>query len=97
MRSDAESSPAKGVTVLFEYMVTLKERTGRRQESAVFPAGSVIKDVVEWLKERYGISLPDPQIMAVYNNRGLNQLPQELGTQLQEGDTICLFPPLSGG
>ena len=78
-------------------MVNLRERTGKRQEQVNFPQESTLQDVAEWLNERYALSLPNPQIMTLLNGRGWEQFPQKLSTEIQDGDVICLFPPISGG
>jgi MoaD family protein len=85
------------VKVVIKYLVTVKERTGRSQEEVSFPEGSVLSDVVDWLKKRYSLSLPDPNIMAILNGRGWEQLPLKLSTGLREGDVVALFPPIAGG
>jgi len=78
-------------------MVNLKDRTGKRQEQVSFPQGSTLQNVAKWLNTRYALSLPNPQIMAILNGRGWEQFPQKLSTKIQDGDVICLFPPISGG
>jgi molybdopterin converting factor small subunit len=78
-------------------MVNLKDRTGKRQEQVNFPQGSTLQDAAEWLNERYVISLPNPQIMTILNGRGWDQYPQKWSTEIQDGDVICLFPPIGGG
>jgi molybdopterin converting factor small subunit len=35
--------------------------------------------------------------MAILNGRGWEQLPLKLRTEIQDGDVICLFPPIAGG
>ena len=85
------------VKVVIKYLVTVKDKTGRGQEEVSFPEGSVLKDVVDWLDKQYALSLPDPHIMAILNGKGWEQLPLKLSTALQEGDVICLFPPIAGG
>ena len=85
------------VNIQIKYLVTLRERTGKRQEQVSFPQGSTLQNVAEWLNEQYALSLPDPQIMAILNGRGWEQYSQKWSTEIQEGDAICLFPPISGG
>ena len=83
--------------IQIKYLVTLRDRTGRREEQVNFPQGSNLRDVAEWLNERYALSLPNPQIMAILNGKGWEQFPQKLSTEIRDGDVICLFPPISGG
>jgi molybdopterin converting factor small subunit len=85
------------VKIQIKYMVNLRERVGRQQEEVSFPPGSTLQDVAAWLNTRYDFALPHPRIMAILNGRGWDQLPSKWATQVQEGDIICLFPPISGG
>ena len=85
------------MNVQIKYLVTLRERTGKRQEQVNFPQGSTLQNVAEWLHEQYALALPDPQIMSILNGRGWDQYPQKWSTEVREGDIICLFPPISGG
>ena len=85
------------VRVQIKYLAALRDRAGRRQEEASFPAGATLQDVAEWLNQRYALSLPSPQVMATLNGRGWEQFPSKLSTQIEEGDIICLFPPIAGG
>jgi MoaD family protein len=85
------------VNIQIKYLVNLRDRTGKRQEEIAFPQGSTLQDVADWLKTQYDVSVPNPRIMAILNGRGWEQSPQKLSTEIQDGDVICLFPPISGG
>jgi len=85
------------VKVQIKYLSALRDRTERRQEEVSFPPGTTLQDVAEWLSQRYGLSLPNPQVMATLNGRGWEQFPSKLSTEIKEGDVICLFPPIAGG
>lgn len=85
------------ITIQIKYLVTLRDRAGKRQEQVSFHQGSTLQTVAKWLDEHYGLSLPDPQIMTILNGRGWDQYAEKWGTEIQEGDVICLFPPISGG
>lgn len=85
------------IKVRLKYLSALRDRTGNRWDDVGFPAGATLQDVVAWLKTRYGLTLPDPHVMATLNGRGWEQLPARLSTEIAEGDVICLFPPISGG
>lgn len=85
------------VKILLKYLVSLRDRIGRREEEVSFPAGSVLKDVADWLEKEYALKLPDQKIMAILNGKGWNQFPQKLLTEIKNGDKICLLPPISGG
>ena len=97
MTAAVRTDPQPVVTVEMKYLVHLKEQTGCSSERLEFPMGSLLRDVVEYLKKRYGIVLPDPRIVMLLNGRGWAQLSGELDTRINTGDTITLFPMLSGG
>jgi MoaD family protein len=90
-------SEIKKVRAQIKYLSVLRDRTGRRQEEASFPVSATLRDVAEWLNEQYDLSLPNPQVMAILNGKGWEQLPLKLSTEIKEGDVICLFPPIAGG
>ena len=75
----------------------VRKLTRKRQEHVSFPQGSRLHDVAVWLNERYAISLPTPQIIAMLNGKVWDLYPQKWSTEIQEGDEICLFPPIIGG
>ena len=83
--------------IQIKYLVTLRKRAGKRQERVSFSQGSTLHDVATWLNERYAISLPDSHIIAMLNGKEWNLYPKKWSTELQEGDVINLFPPISGG
>jgi len=85
------------VHIQIKYLAALRDRTGQRQEEVSFPVGATLRDVAEWLHGQYGLSLPNPQVMAILNGKGWEQLPSQLSTEIKEGDMICLFPPIAGG
>ena len=85
------------VRVQVKYLAVLRDRTGRRKEEISLPAGATLRDVAEWLHERYALSLPNPQVTAILNGTGWGQCPLKLSTEIREGDVICLFPPIAGG
>ena len=85
------------MTIHIKYMVSLRDLTGIPQEACNFPQGTTLQHVAEWLNSRYELSLPDPKIMTILNGKGWDQYPLKWATEIQEGDVICLFPPISGG
>ena len=97
MGTSTKESKKADVKVLLKYLVSLRDRIGRREEEVSFPAGSVLKDVADWLEKEYALRLPDQKIMAILNGKGWNQFPQKLLTEIKNGDKICLLPPISGG
>jgi len=97
MSASSKPDSEAPVKVLVKYLVSLRERTGRKQEECRLPPGSRLQDLADVLRERYGLSLPDPEIMAILNGRGWGQLPSKLATEVKDGDIVCLFPPIFGG
>ena len=85
------------VTVRIRYLSAIREKTGKRLDELDLRRGSTLMEVAGWLKQTYGIAVPDPSLMSTLNGSGWNQVPQGLATELQEGDEIALFPLLSGG
>lgn len=88
---------AAGSSVLIKYLGAIRDQTGRRLDEVSFPPGATLRDVAQWLNERYGLSLPNPRTMATLNGKGWAQFPSKLCTKVKEGDVICLFPPIAGG
>ena len=89
--------PEDHVQVLIKFLSALRDRTGVGEEKLCLPAGSTLQAVAQHLAQRYGLQVPAPEIMATLNGRGWGQAERGMGTQLQHGDVIHLFPPLSGG
>ncbi|MGQ9615785.1 MAG: MoaD/ThiS family protein [Spirochaetota bacterium] len=85
------------VRITIKYLVNLRDRAGKRVEEVSFLRGSTLWNVARWLSEKYNIKLPDPKIIAILNGKGWEQLPEKFETRVDEGDIICLFPPVSGG
>jgi molybdopterin converting factor small subunit len=85
------------VKIRLKYLVSVRDKTGRSDEEAEFPAGSTLRNLAGWLLERYGLSVPGPNVMAILNGRGWGQHPLKMDTPLNNGDAISLFPPIAGG
>jgi MoaD family protein len=83
--------------VLVKFLATVKDKAGKGAEEYELPDGSTLGELAIELEKRYQLSLQDPAIMVTLNGKGLTQLPDGLETKLCEGDTILLFPPISGG
>ncbi len=97
MNSMSKNESKDSVKISIKYLVTIRDSTGRSREEVGFSKGCVLKDVVDWLNGRYDLSLPNPQVMAILNGRGWQQLPAKMATEIKDGDVICLFPPIAGG
>ena len=83
--------------IRFKYLSAIRDKTRRQGEEVRFSKGANLGDVGTWLETRYSLSLQDPCIMLTLNGKGWNQHPQKLFTELTEGDTIIIFPVISGG
>ena len=84
-------------TVTVKYLVGMADRAGRSVETVDLDEGATLADLAAQLRDRYGIRIPDPGIIAVLNGKGWMQHPAGLETRLSKGDVILLFPPISGG
>lgn len=93
----AAESEREGLAVRVKYLVGLRDRTGRTEEQVRLQQGSTLKDLADLLNARYDLSLPDPHIMATLNGKGWEQYPGKLSTELSDGDSVLLFPPVSAG
>ena len=87
----------EAVEVTVKYLVSLADKTGKRKETVGFGEGATLADLRDWLHEHYNLMLPHPRIMAILNGKGSQQYPDTIDTQLSSGDTVLLFPPISGG
>jgi molybdopterin converting factor small subunit len=83
--------------VLVKFLASVKDKVGKGTEEYELPDGSTLSDLAVKLQESHRLSLLDPAIMVTLNGKGLQQLPDRLDTKLCQGDTILLFPPISGG
>jgi sulfur-carrier protein len=93
----SETEVNHAVKIGLRYLVSVRDKTGLSGEEAVFPAGSTLGNLAAWLKERYGLSVPGPHVMAILNGRGWGQHPLGMDTPLEDGDAVSLFPPIAGG
>jgi len=85
------------IAVTIKYLVSLADKTGRRSDTVKLSRGSVLADLTDWLERERDLRVPDKRIMTVLNGKGWDQYPEKLNTELTDGDTVLLFPPISGG
>lgn len=88
---------AETVNIHVKYLSAIRDKVGHRDETASFPQGTTLQDLQTWLNNLYSLSVPDPRIMLTLNDKGWGQLPEDLSTELKDGDVICIFPIISGG
>ncbi len=67
------------------------EMGGTRECRVSLPAGSRVADIVETLRGRPGLELPEQPVVAV------NQAYAGPEAELSEGDEVALIPPVAGG
>jgi molybdopterin converting factor small subunit len=83
--------------VLVKFLASVKDKAGKGAEEYELADGATLSELAVKLQESHRLSLLDPAIMVTLNGKGIGQLPEGLETRLGEGDTILLFPPISGG
>ena len=88
---------AKIVRIHIKYLSAIRDKVGRKDDTVQFPLGATLLDVQTWLNKLYSLSVPDPGIMLTLNDKGWNQLPEDVSTKLKDSDVICIFPVISGG
>ena len=92
-----EKKQTIGIEVTVKYLSVLKDRAGIGQETVALPDGSALCDLIGLISSKRGIRLPDPHVMMVLNGKGFSQYSEKLETRLNDGDTLLLLPPVSGG
>ncbi|WP_456383059.1 molybdopterin converting factor subunit 1 [Persephonella sp.] len=75
------------------YFSSIKDRLGKSREEVELPDGSKVSDLYKLLEEKYPqIAESLPSVMFAVNEEYADR-----NTQLKEGDTVALIPPVSGG
>ena len=92
--------------VKVKFFTSLREITGKKEEEIQSPRTIRVKELLASLSEKYGREFTDylydergkvrTYIQILVNGRGINVL-QGFETELEEGDTIAIFPPVGGG
>ncbi|AUX08861.1 molybdopterin converting factor, small subunit [Halalkaliarchaeum desulfuricum] len=86
------------------FFATFRETVGTKTKTREFPDGAVVGDVLETLESEYedleGRLLDNgelaPHINVLKNGREVLHM-EGLETELAEGDTLSIFPPVAGG
>jgi len=97
------------VRVSVRFFTTLRELTGKKEETLEFSRGKVVtvESVLERLKELHGKSLTeyvyDPKngevrgfLQFLVNGRSIASF-EGLKTKLSDGDVLAIIPPVGGG
>jgi molybdopterin synthase sulfur carrier subunit len=92
--------------VKVKFFTSLREITGKKEDEIQSPRTIRVKELLASLSEKYGREFTDylydergkvrTYIQILVNGRGINVL-QGFETNLKEGDTIAIFPPVGGG
>ncbi|MEM1536216.1 MAG: ubiquitin-like small modifier protein 1 [Candidatus Bathyarchaeia archaeon] len=95
--------------VSVRFFTTLREVTGKREETLEFPDGEhiTLAKVLERLAERYGKAFIDyvydsktgevkGYLQFLINGRSASTL-KGLETELADGDVLAIIPPVGGG
>ena len=94
--------------VVVRGFLTLKKVMDAKASLEFEDENLTVDSLLQELSNRYGKKfekmLFDPEthalsrhIRILVNGRHYTHLPDRLNTQLQEGDEVCLFPPVAGG
>ncbi len=72
---------------------TLKQRAGWSQQVFEVPAGTTVEHLLQTLNTEH----PQLRILQISVYVAVNEEYADIHRELQEGDEIALFPPVSGG
>jgi molybdopterin synthase sulfur carrier subunit len=95
---------SSSMKVKVEFFSTLRERVGA-PESAIEFIGTTVMDLVEALTEAHGVEFREQvlegdgirsMVKILVNGKDVRSL-RGLFTELEEGDTVSIFPPAAGG
>jgi molybdopterin synthase sulfur carrier subunit len=77
------------MSIKVRYFASLGERVGRSEGDLEFTQAMTVRDV--WQLDTLGKPIPDNLLVAV------NMEYSELDFQVQDGDEVAFFPPVTGG
>ncbi len=81
------------ITIRIRYFASLREQTGKQEETLTLPQESNVADVRAHLLARYSGLQPILERCLYAVNRGY----VPLDTLLHEGDELVFIPPMGGG
>ena len=92
--------------IKIKFFTTLREITGKKEEIADLVDGTNVSDLLRFLSIRYGEAFAKYMydektgvhnyLQILVNGNSITTL-QELKTQLKDGDTLAIIPPVGGG
>lgn len=92
--------------VSVKFLASIREIVGSHEILFEISSGDSVESLLEILKSRFGAALKDavgkpfedenPKIRILVNGRDIDFLQGEK-TELKEGDTVVLIPPVAGG
>ena len=93
------------VNVRVKFFTTLRELTGKAEETVNLPKGSTVGNLLDELSRRYGPKFVEyvfdkgevkPYLIVMVNGKSINAL-DGLKTVLEENSTVAILPPAGGG
>lgn len=96
------------IKVAVRYLTPFFVITGKKEENILMHEGATLKDLLNKLVERYGLSFRKelfssqieeikPHVLILINGRSVDQFKKKLNTSLSYGDSVILTFPVSGG
>lgn len=92
--------------VKIRFFTTLREITGKREETAELAGRATVDNLLSFLSKKYGEKFTNylyheetglqVSLQVLVNGKNITTL-QELETELKDGDTLAIIPPVGGG
>ena len=92
--------------VKIRFFTTLREITGKREDTADLPDGTTVGDLLSFLSTRYGREFANylydektgvhSYLQILVNGNSVTTL-QDSKTELKDGDILAIIPPVGGG
>ncbi len=96
------------VSISVRYLVNFSVVTGKKKEDLLLREKSTVKDLLDKLTEKYGITWKKeifdlktgeikPHVLILINGRSLDQFKEKLQLVLANGDSVIFTFPVTGG
>jgi molybdopterin converting factor small subunit len=82
------------VTVTIKFLGAVRQDMGRPGCELRLPDGAALNDLAAEL-QRLGLNPDSPELLITLNNHGWRQWPAD--RPVVDGDTVSIFPAISGG